>query len=160
VERIEELVGLADLRAALATALDQLSPAHRQVLQLRVVEDLSYGEVARRLGISEQTARARVSRGLKTLALLLDRKPDIFDRKRTRSGGISNHYYGRGADIFIVDGAPVTASNAAALEALLEMAKIEHGLRPDELGHPFGAIGFPGGFTDADHDDHIHVGFD
>lgn len=80
--------------------------------------------------------------------------------KYTRSGSISNHYYGRGADIFIVDGSPVSASNRAALNTVLEMARLEGELRPDELGHPFGAIGFPGGFTDADHRDHLHLGFD
>lgn len=80
--------------------------------------------------------------------------------KYTRSGSISNHYFGRGADIFIVDGSLVSASNGAALETVLEMARLEGEFRPDELGHPFGAIGFPGGFTDADHADHIHLGFD
>ena len=80
--------------------------------------------------------------------------------KYTRSGNISLHFLGGGADIFIVDGLPVSASNGAALDALLEIARVEGELRPDELGHPFGAIGFPGGFTDADHDDHIHLGFD
>ena len=80
--------------------------------------------------------------------------------KYTRSGRVSNHYVGRGADIFIVNGSPVSASNQAALDMVLEMARLERALRPGELGHPFGAIGFPGGFTDADHRDHIHVGFD
>jgi hypothetical protein len=80
--------------------------------------------------------------------------------KYTRSGSVSNHYYGRGADIFIVDGVPVSISNPAALELVLEIAEAQGSLRPDEIGHPFGAIGFPGGFTDADHRDHIHIGFD
>ena len=80
--------------------------------------------------------------------------------KYTRSGSISLHYLGRGADIFIVDGGPVSATNVHARETVLEMASLEGEIRPDELGHPFGAIGFPGGFTDSDHDDHIHVGFD
>lgn len=78
----------------------------------------------------------------------------------TRSGSVSNHYYGRAADIFFVDGAPVSASNPAAERLVLELAAIDGPLRPDELGHPFGAIGFPGGFTDSDHADHIHLGFD
>jgi hypothetical protein len=73
---------------------------------------------------------------------------------------ISNHYFGRAADIFLVDGAPVSARNAAARDVVLELAGLHGPLRPDELGHPFGAIGFPGGFTDADHADHIHIGFD
>lgn len=78
----------------------------------------------------------------------------------TRSGSVSNHYYGRGADIFIIDGAPVSVSSRAAREIVLEMAGLDGPLRPTELGHPFGAIGFPGGFTDSDHLDHIHLGFD
>jgi hypothetical protein len=78
----------------------------------------------------------------------------------TRSGSVSNHYVGRGADIFIVDGSPVSASNVRAQEVVLEMAAVEGASRPDELGHPFGSVGFPGGFTDSDHADHIHVGFD
>lgn len=80
--------------------------------------------------------------------------------KYTRSGSISNHYYGRGSDIFIVDGAPVSGFNLAAREVVLEIAGLQGALQPGELGHPFGSIGFPGGFTDADHRDHIHVGFD
>ncbi len=34
-------------------------------MQLRLVEDLPYGAIAERLGCSEQTARAHVSRGLR-----------------------------------------------------------------------------------------------
>jgi len=80
--------------------------------------------------------------------------------KYTRSGSISNHYYGRGADVFIVDGSPVSATNEGAKQVVLELAAMRGPLRSSELGHPFGAVGFPGGFTDSDHDDHIHVGFD
>lgn len=80
--------------------------------------------------------------------------------KYTRSGSVSLHFLGSGADIFIVDGAPVSSSSSSARQVILEMAGLGGPLRPDELGHPFGAIGFPGGFTDADHLDHIHVGFD
>ena len=80
--------------------------------------------------------------------------------KYTRSGSISLHYLGSGADIFIVDGRPVSGTNFASRDLVLEMASLEGAIRPDELGHPFGAIGFPGGFTDADHADHLHIGFD
>lgn len=80
--------------------------------------------------------------------------------KYTRSGSVSNHYYGRAADIFIVDGAAVSASSHMARQVVLELAGAQEPLRPSELGHPFGAIGFPGGFTDADHSDHIHLGYD
>lgn len=72
--RIEELAELADLRDVLRMELRHLSQAHRDALRLRVVEELPYWEVARRLGISEQAARARVSRGLRALASALNRK--------------------------------------------------------------------------------------
>lgn len=80
--------------------------------------------------------------------------------KYTRSGSVSNHYYGRGADIFMIDGLPASVANAAAREVVLEVARVDGSLRPTELGHPFGALGFPGGFTDADHADHIHIAYD
>lgn len=80
--------------------------------------------------------------------------------KYTRSGSVSNHFYGRAADIFFVDGLPVGASNLSAQRVVLELSAIEGPLRASEVGHPFWMIGFAGGFTDADHDDHIHVGFD
>lgn len=79
--------------------------------------------------------------------------------KYTRSGAVSNHYYGGGADIFIVDGSPVSESNGSARQVVSTIADLRGALRPSELGHPFGSIGFSGGFTDADHRDHIHVGF-
>jgi hypothetical protein len=80
--------------------------------------------------------------------------------KYTRSGSVSNHFYGRAADIFFVDGIPVSATNLEARALVQELAKLSGWLRPDEIGHPFGTIGFPGGFTDADHAGHLHVGFE
>lgn len=68
LERVEELASLADARAAIQTAIANLSADHRQALELRIVRELPYPEVAQALGVSEQTARARVSRGLKALA--------------------------------------------------------------------------------------------
>ena len=69
---IERRAGLVTLRAELGAALAQLSPGVRGAVQMRVVEERAYPDVAQRLGISEQAARARVSRGLATLAELLD----------------------------------------------------------------------------------------
>lgn len=73
-EEIERIAGLSNLSAALRMELDGLSPGHRETLWLRIVEELPYGEVARRLAISEPAARARVSRALKALGSALDRK--------------------------------------------------------------------------------------
>lgn len=72
IARVEELAGLADLRVALAAALERLVREQREALRLRVVLELDYPAVAARLGVSQATARARVSRALRTLALSLD----------------------------------------------------------------------------------------
>jgi RNA polymerase sigma factor (sigma-70 family) len=69
---IEEAAGLDGLRAALGDELARLNGDQRAALQLRVVEERSYPEVADALGVSEQTARARVSRGLRALARALE----------------------------------------------------------------------------------------
>jgi len=78
---IQELARLADLRRTLRLELERLSQAQREALQLRVVEELPYTEVARRLDISEMAARARVSRGLKALAAGLDRSPVVEEMR-------------------------------------------------------------------------------
>jgi RNA polymerase sigma-70 factor (ECF subfamily) len=70
--RVEEIASLQEERAALAAALAALSAEHRQALQLRIVEEHSYEELARVLGTTEQTARARVSRALRALAKATD----------------------------------------------------------------------------------------
>jgi RNA polymerase sigma-70 factor (ECF subfamily) len=72
ITRIEDLAGVAHVRAAVADALGDLRNSHREALRLRVVEELDYPEVARRLGVTEPTARARVSRGLRLLASALE----------------------------------------------------------------------------------------
>ena len=46
----------------------------RRALELRVVQQLSYDEVAGRLGCSQNAARLRVSRALRTLTLALGRR--------------------------------------------------------------------------------------
>ena len=69
---IEHAAELDAVRSALSVELEKLNSDQRQAVQLRIVEELSYPEVARRLGTTEPTARARVSRGLRTLAVALE----------------------------------------------------------------------------------------
>jgi RNA polymerase sigma-70 factor (ECF subfamily) len=69
---IEQRAGLGELRAALGRELLLLSSEQQQALRLRVVEERPYDEVAATLGVSEQAARARVSRGLRVLARTLE----------------------------------------------------------------------------------------
>jgi RNA polymerase sigma factor (sigma-70 family) len=66
-DRIEELAASRELRAVVAGELAALPPDQRDALRMRVVEERPYGELACALGISEQTARARVSRALRAL---------------------------------------------------------------------------------------------
>ena len=72
VDLIEQRAGLSALRAELKEQLRVLNPEQREALRLRVVEDRPYPEVAIALGISEQAARARVSRGLRALRNVLE----------------------------------------------------------------------------------------
>src|SRR5689334_5016691 len=50
-ERIEELSGLATLRSRVAELLTALPGEHRLALQMRVVEERGYDEVAAALGV-------------------------------------------------------------------------------------------------------------
>ena len=70
-ERIEELVDFEEVGRAIAEAFTLLSDEQREAMTLRVVEGRPYSEVAELLRCSEETARARVSRGLKRLKRLL-----------------------------------------------------------------------------------------
>jgi RNA polymerase sigma factor (sigma-70 family) len=69
---IEERAGIAQLRATLGQQLARLNVDQRRALELRIVQERSYADVARDLGISEMAARARVSRGLRALGRALD----------------------------------------------------------------------------------------
>jgi RNA polymerase sigma factor (sigma-70 family) len=72
VVRIAELAGLDELRGTVARELRGLPEDQREALRLRVIEELPYVVVASRLAISEATARARVSRGLRALGRALN----------------------------------------------------------------------------------------
>ena len=55
-------------RMMLAAALDELPDHERDALELRVISELPYDEVARQLSIRPAAARLRVSRALRRLA--------------------------------------------------------------------------------------------
>jgi RNA polymerase sigma-70 factor (ECF subfamily) len=71
-ERIEELIDFERVGRAIASAFALLSEEQREAMTLRVVEGRPYREVAELLRCTEETARARVSRGLKRLTHLLE----------------------------------------------------------------------------------------
>jgi RNA polymerase sigma factor (sigma-70 family) len=71
-ERIEELAGSCELRNRVAEEMDALPVDQREAVRLRVVEEQGYQTLARTLDISQDTARARVSRGLQALRAAID----------------------------------------------------------------------------------------
>ncbi len=73
-ERIEDLIDFAPIREALVEALGSLEEDQREALRLRVIDGLPYPVVAQRLRCAEATARQRVSRGLRRLALVLQER--------------------------------------------------------------------------------------
>ena len=72
VQKLEEIDDAREQRERIAGAIDRLKAEYREAIQLRVLDQLEYDEVARRLGVSEEVVRARVSRGIKRLRKLLD----------------------------------------------------------------------------------------
>jgi RNA polymerase sigma factor (sigma-70 family) len=64
--------GLDEVRQSIAAGVAMLSTDAREAIMLRVVDELSYSDLASRLAISEQAARLRVSRGMKVLGRVLD----------------------------------------------------------------------------------------
>jgi RNA polymerase sigma-70 factor (ECF subfamily) len=64
--------GLDDLRQTIAAGVAMLPGDAREAITLRIVDELSYPDLAARLAITEQAARMRVSRGMRTLSRVLD----------------------------------------------------------------------------------------
>jgi RNA polymerase sigma-70 factor (ECF subfamily) len=58
-------------------ALDDLPPAQREAIELRVLDDLDYAGVADALDTTPQAARVRVSRGLATLRRRLTTNSEV-----------------------------------------------------------------------------------
>ena len=61
-----------DLGERLHAALDDLPAGTRESVWMRMVDELSYDEIASRQGCSQSAARKRVSRGMRTLAVVLE----------------------------------------------------------------------------------------
>ena len=78
--------------------------------------------------------------------------------KLTSGGSVSNHHFGRGMDIASIDGEIVGPGSPLAREVASELSSLDPKIRPNEIGSPF-AISGPGYFTDAAHQNHLHIGF-
>ena len=75
VARIEALADIESHRVALAAALEQIGRSERDAVELRVVEEMGYAEIAARLECTEAAARVRVHRGLARLNRLMEATP-------------------------------------------------------------------------------------
>jgi transglycosylase-like protein with SLT domain len=84
--------------------------------------------------------------------------------RNTASGNVSNHYYGRAMDIAAIDGVPCTdvSPEGPCGTIARQLGALPAGQVPTELIYCFDPDGpaNPNGFAQADHCDHIHVGFD
>ena len=74
----ELLAEQREQQEALQRALDQLSPEHRQVLLLRVVQQMSYDEIAQALSLESGTVKSRISRARRQLREILLRQGNFF----------------------------------------------------------------------------------
>src|SRR3954452_7883555 len=79
--------------------------------------------------------------------------------KLTTGGSVSNHYYGRAVGIAAIDAQPVGPGNAAVKAIAVALSRLDPSVRPSEIGSPWA---LPGAayFTDAEHQNHLHVGYD
>lgn len=67
----QEAAERAELRRQIETGLAALPPEYRQVLILREMHQLSYGEIAAALELDEGTVKSRINRGRKRLRKFL-----------------------------------------------------------------------------------------
>ena len=74
LDAVVERVDAAALRSRLDAAMDALPDAQRLAVGGRVVRELAYADLASELDCSAQSARAHVSRGLRTLNAMLKRE--------------------------------------------------------------------------------------
>jgi cell wall-associated NlpC family hydrolase len=121
------------------------------VLDASSIADLHAGRVDPRVVtlLTEISERHRV-----TVSSMSSDHPRL-----TAGGSVSNHYYGRAFDIAVVDGRRVESGNAAARALAEELGRLDPSIRPSEIGSPWALRG-AAYFTDGDHQDHLHVGFD
>jgi RNA polymerase sigma factor (sigma-70 family) len=69
---IAALIDDDEHRSALRAALEQISGAEREAVELRVISELDYDQIAERLCCTPAAARTRVHRGLARLSKLME----------------------------------------------------------------------------------------
>ena len=67
------------LREAIDSAMDELSPEYRQILLLREVGGLDYEEIGRELALEDGTVKSRLHRARRRLAAILTGSGNLFE---------------------------------------------------------------------------------
>lgn len=72
---------LRETREILTELIAQLPQAYREALRLRVLEDLSYDEIAQKMNLPMNTVSTKIHKGKKLLAVILREKglTEVFD---------------------------------------------------------------------------------
>jgi RNA polymerase sigma factor (sigma-70 family) len=71
IEDADERLSAEQARQELRTALGDLTPEQRRALELRVIEDLRFAEIAEQMSTTEPTARMRVMRALRAMRAVM-----------------------------------------------------------------------------------------
>lgn len=67
LDRLDQIIDLTEVLHQLDPAIDDLAPTIGQAVRLRCIDELTYEDIGRELGIRPSAARKRVSRGLRQL---------------------------------------------------------------------------------------------
>ena len=70
----------------IAASINELSPRYREIIVLREISDMSYGEIAETLNLSEGTVKSRLSRARLSLANILAEKGTFPQGYRLNNG--------------------------------------------------------------------------
>jgi len=73
-----------DRVALLRAALDKLAPSLRTAVMLRDIQELSYQEIADKLGVPEGTVKSRINRGRTELSRQIVRLREQQETVRTK----------------------------------------------------------------------------
>ena len=145
------LFGLADGAEAAASALPSLLENHNLTFDADGIADLRAGRIDPRVvAVLDHLSREH---HLTISSMRSDHS------QLTAGGSVSNHSFGRAVDIAAVDGRPVNASQRDRQADRNGARAPRPAIRPTEIGSPWALAG-AAYFTDADHQDHLHVAFD
>jgi len=124
---------------------------HRVTLDADGIADLRAGRIDPRIvSLLDELSRKHTI----TVSSMRSDHPQL-----TTGGSVSNHSFGRAVDIAAVDGRPVGPGNEVAKTIARRLAELDPAIRPTEIGSPWALPG-PAYFTDAEHQNHLHVAYD